>query len=75
MDWDVYRGVNLARDGGYNLSKCMEAAFDPIIAHHFNLSREITAEVFRRYGLLLSDWMAKESPALVSLTSSLTKRH
>ncbi|CAI0443382.1 unnamed protein product [Linum tenue] len=32
-------------------------------------------EVFKRYGLLLSDWMAKESPAFVSLTVSLTKRH
>ncbi|CAI0447370.1 unnamed protein product [Linum tenue] len=32
-------------------------------------------EVFKRYALLLSDWMAKVSPAFVSLTVSLTKRH
>ncbi|CAI0447369.1 unnamed protein product [Linum tenue] len=76
MDWNVYEGeANLAGDGGYNLSKCMEAVFDPVIAHHFHLSREITDEVFKRYALLLSDWMAKVSPAFVSLTVSLTKRH
>ncbi|CAL1387434.1 unnamed protein product [Linum trigynum] len=76
MDWNVYEGeANLAGDGGYNLSKCMKAVFDPVIAHHFHLSREITDEVFRRYALLLSDWMAKESPVFMSLTVSLTKRH
>ncbi|CAI0443371.1 unnamed protein product [Linum tenue] len=76
MDWNVYEGeANLAGDGGYNLSKCMEAVFDLIIAHYFNLSREIADEVFKKYGLLLSDWMAKESPALVSLTVLLTKRY
>ncbi|CAI0443373.1 unnamed protein product [Linum tenue] len=78
MNWDAYEGEVMslpAGDGGYQLSKCMEAVFGPVIAHHFDSSREIIDEVFRRYGLLLSDWMAKESPTLVSLTVSLTKRH
>ncbi|CAL1387428.1 unnamed protein product [Linum trigynum] len=78
MNWDAYEGEVMslpAGDGGYKLSKCMEAVFGPIIAHHFDSSREIIDEVFRRYGLLLSDWMAKESPTLVSLTVSLTKRY
>ncbi|CAI0411139.1 unnamed protein product [Linum tenue] len=77
MSWNAYEGeVDLPealQDGGYNVSRCMKALFEPIIAHQFNLSREIIDEIFRRYGLLLSEWMAKERAVLVSLTVSLTK--
>ncbi|CAI0412166.1 unnamed protein product [Linum tenue] len=78
MSWNAYEGeVDLPealRDGGYNVSRCMKALFEPIITHKFNLPREVMNEVFKRYGLLLSDWMANERAILVSLTVSLTKR-
>ncbi|CAL1387435.1 unnamed protein product [Linum trigynum] len=62
MNWDAgYEGevTSLpAGDGGYNLSKCTEAVFGPVIAHNFDSTSEIIDEVFKRYGLLPS----KESP-------------
>ncbi|CAI0411126.1 unnamed protein product [Linum tenue] len=78
MSWNAYEGeVDLPealRDGGYNVSRCMKALFEPIIAHRLNPPREVINEVFKRCGLLLSDWMANERAVLVSLTVSLTKR-
>ncbi|CAN1157626.1 Salicylate carboxymethyltransferase [Linum perenne] len=75
--WDPYKGEeNVAeseKDCGHNVAKCMRAVAEPLLASHFGSNQKIIDEVFRRYRVLVSEWMFTKKASFVNVTVSLTK--
>ncbi|KAK4259195.1 hypothetical protein QN277_005551 [Acacia crassicarpa] len=61
----------VARDGGYNVAKCMRAVAEPLLISHFGES--VIEEVFRRYQEILTDRMSKEKTEFINVALSVTR--
>ncbi|XP_047323371.1 salicylate carboxymethyltransferase-like [Impatiens glandulifera] len=57
---------------GYDLAQCMRAVAEPMLASHFGES--IIDEIFRRYGNILCDRIAKENPKFYNVTVVMVKK-
>ncbi|XP_061346476.1 S-adenosyl-L-methionine:benzoic acid/salicylic acid carboxyl methyltransferase 3-like [Gastrolobium bilobum] len=58
-------------DGGYNVTKCMRAVAEPLLASHFG--EAIIEEVFDRYQEILTDRMCKEKTEFINVSISMTR--
>ncbi|KAG9141573.1 hypothetical protein Leryth_022250 [Lithospermum erythrorhizon] len=78
VNWNAYEGDNItclsdgAKDGGYNVTKCMRAVAEPMLLDHFG--EEIIEEVFYKYRQNISDCMSKENQQFINVTVSVTKK-
>ncbi|CAL1360872.1 unnamed protein product [Linum trigynum] len=61
------------QDGGRNVARCIRAVMEPLLVRHFGPQRKIMDEIFLRYGVILSNWMAMEEAIYVNVIVSLTK--
>jgi jasmonate O-methyltransferase len=59
-------------DGAYNVTNCMRAVAEPLLASHFG--EAIIEEVFGRYQEILVDRMSKEKTEFINVSISMTKK-
>ncbi|CAI0392351.1 unnamed protein product [Linum tenue] len=75
--WNPHEGeVDLPeslQDGGRNVARCIRAVMEPLLVRQFGPQRKIMDEIFLRYGVILSNWMAMEEANYVNVIVSLTK--
>jgi jasmonate O-methyltransferase len=82
IHWNAYNDRNdinftnsfpeLCIDGAYNVTKCMRAMAEPLLASHFG--EAIIEEVFGRYQEILVDRMSKEKTEFINVSISMTKK-
>ncbi|CAN1157625.1 Salicylate carboxymethyltransferase [Linum perenne] len=77
--WNPYEGeLNLPealKDGGYNVSKYIRAVVEPLFVQQVGSTSEVIDEVFNRFNIVVSKWMAIAETKHINVTISLTKRH
>ena len=75
VNWNGHRNEfdlpDAFKDGGYNVTKCIRAVAEPLLASHFG--EAIIDEVFRRYREIIADRMSKEKTEFVNVIISLIK--
>ncbi|CAI0436236.1 unnamed protein product [Linum tenue] len=75
--WNAYDGEpNLPealQDRGCNVAKGMRAVLEPLFVRQLGPPSGVVVEIFRRFGVVLSDRMAREKTNYINLTVSLTK--
>ncbi|CAN0900137.1 Salicylate carboxymethyltransferase [Linum grandiflorum] len=76
--WNPYEGEEpylpeAMKDGGYNVAKYIRAVVEPLLVRQFGSTREVIDEVFDRYHVIVSKWMADVKTEHVYLSISLTK--
>ncbi|CAN1308462.1 Salicylate carboxymethyltransferase [Linum perenne] len=77
--WNPYEGeVNLpkaSKDGGYNVARYTRAVTEPLLVRQFGSTREVIDEIFDRFNVAVSKWMAIVETKHIYVTISLSKRH
>ncbi|CAL1360876.1 unnamed protein product [Linum trigynum] len=75
--WNPYDGeVNLPesrQDAGHNVARCIRAVMEPLLVRQFGPQRKLMDEIFMRYRVILSNWMAEEEANYVNVIVSLSK--
>lgn len=73
VNWNVCgNNDSCASAGAYKFARCMRAVAEPMLASHFR-EEGVLDEVFRRYGELAADRMAKERTEFINVSVSLKR--
>ncbi|CAN1308455.1 Salicylate carboxymethyltransferase [Linum perenne] len=76
--WNPYEGEpNLPealKDGGFNVAKYIRAVVEPLLVRQLGSTSEVIDEVFNKFHVLVSKWMATVKTNHVYVTIALTKR-
>nr|UMB49615.1 salicylic acid methyltransferase [Oenothera biennis] len=62
------------REESYSVARCMRAVAEPILRDHFGDDEDIIEDVFRRYKLLIINYMDKNKTKFINVVVSLVRR-
>ncbi|CAN1308458.1 Salicylate carboxymethyltransferase [Linum perenne] len=69
--WNPYEAL---KDGGFNVAKYIRAVVEPLLVRQLGSTSEVIDEVFNKFHVLVSKWMATVKTNHVYVTIALTKR-